>query len=124
VKRALVLLAHGLAIWAVCTAARAIALGVASESAALAVHAIAAPIVTAVVCAVYYGGFHYTSPLATSVGMAGVVICMDLAWALLVERSLDTFRSVVGTWLPLAFIFAQALASGVVDRRSRSGTAP
>lgn len=124
VKRALVLLAHGLALWAVLRAVAVLAGRLAPEPLAIALRAVAAPLAAAAVCAVYYGRFGSSSPLVTALAMAGAVACLDLSWAFLVERSLAGFRSPAGAWLPLALVFAQALASGIVERRSPPGAAP
>jgi hypothetical protein len=118
-RRALTLLAHALVVWALCGATMAIALQVTSEERALVAHAVAAPVAAAIVSAVYYGAFGYTSPIATAAIVTGVVALLDLAVvALLVQGSLDMFRSVMGVWLPLGLIFVQTAVSGYVARFS------
>jgi len=118
-RRALTLLAHALVVWALCGATMAIALQVTSEERALVAHAVAAPVAAAIVSAVYYGAFAYTSPIATAVAVTGVVAILDLlVVALLVQGSLDMFRSVMGVWLPLTLVFVQTAVSGYVARFS------
>jgi hypothetical protein len=118
-RRALTLLAHALVVWALCGATMAIALQVTSEERALVAHAVAAPVAAAIVSAVYYGAFAYTSPIATAAAVTGVVATLDLlVVALLVQGSLDMFRSVMGVWLPLTLVFVQTAVSGYVARFS------
>jgi hypothetical protein len=118
-RRALTLLAHALVVWALCGATMAIALQVTSEERALVAHAVAAPVAAAIVSAVYYGAFAYTSPIATAAAVTGVVAILDLlVVALLVQGSLDMFRSVMGVWLPLTLVFVQTAVSGYVARFS------
>jgi len=123
VKRILVLLAHGLVAWVLLLGVRALALRTAPEAVAV-VHAVAAPLVAATVCAAYYGRFGFTSPLVTALAMLATVACLDGLWAFFVEKRLGEFSRSGETWLSLALLFAQALASGIVDRRSRPGAAP
>jgi hypothetical protein len=97
----------------------AIALQVTSEERALVAHAVAAPVAAAIVSAVYYGAFAYTSPIATAAAVTAVVATLDLlVVALLVQGSLDMFRSVMGVWLPLTLVFVQTAVSGYVARFS------
>ena len=118
-RRALTLLAHALVVWALCGATMAIALQVTSEERALVAHAVAAPVAAAIVSAVYYGAFAYTSPIATAAAVTAVVAILDLlVVALLVQGSLDMFRSVMGVWLPLTLVFVQTAVSGYVARFS------
>ena len=116
-RRALTLLAHALVIWALCGATMAIALQVTSSERALVAHAVAAPVAAAIVSAVYYGAFNYTSPLATAAVVTGVVALLDLlVVALLLQRSLGPFGRVMGLWLPLTLVFVQTAVSGYVAR--------
>jgi len=118
VKRAPLLLACAAAIWAICATAEGVALLVASEKAALAAQAAAAPIAAALVSAVYFGRFGPSSPVPTALAVLAMVMAMETAEALVLRGNLDVFRSFVATWLPLALIFAQVLASAVLARRS------
>lgn len=114
------LLAHALVLWGLCAATFAIARSLTSLETALIVHAVAAPILAAMVSTVYFEAFDLTSPLVTALVVLAVVALVDLlVVALLINRSLDMFRSVLGTWLPFALIFVQTIVTGVVVRRTR-----
>lgn len=113
----LVLAAHASAVWALCGATMGIGLAFAPLPTALLVHAVAAPLIAAAVSTVYFTRFGGTQPLATAAFVLGFVALVDLfVVALLINRSLDMFRSVLGTWLPFALIFAATYATGVVVR--------
>jgi hypothetical protein len=80
---------------------------------ALAAHAIGAPIVFAAVAWVYFRYFGYTTPLQTAGLFLAVVVFMNvLVVALLVQQSFAMFASFVGTWVPLALIFAATYLTG------------
>jgi hypothetical protein len=41
--------------------------------------------------------------------------------ALMIQRSLDMFASILGTWLPFALIFLSTLLTGLYETRKRIG---
>jgi hypothetical protein len=105
--------AHALVGWGLCGAAMGIGLAKTSVNRALVIHAIAAPLIFALVSAMYFTYFAYTGALATAAGFVAVVIAMDVfVVALLIQREFSMFRSVPGTWLPFALIFASTYAVG------------
>lgn len=111
-------------MWVLSGAALVVARSLAAPH-AVAIYAAAAPIAAATVAAVYYGAFNRTTPLATAGVVVAVVMLFDLVVALVWERSLAMFDSVLGTWLPFALVFAQTLVSGLVARRTGvPGSAP
>jgi hypothetical protein len=114
-KKVLLLLVLALIIWAACGAVMFAGMAFTSLNVALIVHALAAPVIAAIVSWFYFKRFHYTSPLATAVFFTSVVILMDLfVVAMLVEKSFAMFASILGTWIPFALIF---LATYVTGRR-------
>lgn len=105
--------AHALVGWGLCGATMGIGLAKTSLKRALVIHAVAAPIIFGVISTIYFTYFAYTAPLTTAVGFVGVVIALDFfVVALLIQRELTMFRSVVGTWLPFALIFAATYVVG------------
>lgn len=88
---------------------------------ALIVHAIAAPIVFTVVSLVYFNKFNYTTSLQTALIFTGFVIAMDFfVVALLINRSLEMFASLLGTWIPFALIFTSTYLTGFYTVRKPS----
>jgi hypothetical protein len=75
---------------------------------------------------VYFSRFGYTEPLATAAILVGLVIALDLfVVALLINRSLEMFTSLIGTWVPFSLIFASTYATGrVVTARRAPQRAP
>ena len=84
-------------------------------------HAVGAPVFFIILSAVYFRKFNYTRPLTTAAFFIGFVIIIDFfVVALIINKSLDMFRSVPGTWLPFLLIFGAAWVTGeVVTRRNK-----
>ncbi len=114
-QSSLVLTAHAFAIWLLCGATMVIGLKVASLRTALLVHAIAAPLIAAAVSFVYFTRFGEATPVAAAFWFEGFVFLVDLLFvALIINRSLAMFRSVLGTWLPFLLIFLGTLLTGAL----------
>ncbi len=110
-------LAHALVGWGLCGATMGIGLAKTSLRRALIIHAVAAPIIFGLISAIYFTYFGYTTVLVAAVGFVAVVIAMDFfVVALLIQRELAMFRSVLGTWLPFALIFASTYLIGRLTR--------
>ncbi len=103
--------------WAVCGAAIGIGFGLMTETGALVLHGIVAPLAFAGLSWLYFARFAYTTPLATAALFLAVVVALDvLVVALLIERRFAMFESVLGTWLPFVSIFAATWATGSAVR--------
>jgi hypothetical protein len=77
-------------------------------------HAIGAPIFFTLVSLIYFKRFNYTTPLQTALLFVGLVITLDfLVVALLMNRSLEMFASLLGTWIPFALIFTSTYVTGL-----------
>jgi len=106
---------HGAVGWLLCGLVMFGMLRVASLAAALAVHAIAAPLIFIGIAIHYFRPRGARAPLPTALAMTAVVIVLDLGIvAGLVNRSLAMFGSVAGTWLPFALIFLATWLTGLV----------
>ena len=109
------LVLHAFAGWAACAALMGGLLAVGSPTLAQVVHALAAPILFAAVARRYFRAPGAREPLPTAFAFAAVVLVLDVAIvALLIQRSPAMFKSIVGTWLPLALIFLVTWATGEV----------
>ncbi len=112
-KKTVTILVHVLVGWALCFATMGIGLATMSLNNALIIHAIGAPIFFASVSLVYFKRFNYTTPLQTALIFVGFVILADFfVVALLINRSLDMFASLLGTWIPFALIFTATYLTG------------
>jgi hypothetical protein len=119
IKKITIILAHALIGWALCGATMGIGLATMPLEDALIVHALAAPVFFTGISLVYFQKFNYTTPFQTALIFVGFVMAMDFfVVALLINRSLDMFASLLGTWIPFALIFAAAYLRGVMVRRS------
>ena len=112
-KNIIVVLAHAFIGWALCAATMGIGMATMSLENALIVHAIGAPIFFAIVSLVYFQKFNYTTPLQTAMIFVCFVIAVDFfVVALLINRSLEMFASLLGTWIPFALIFTSTYLTG------------
>ena len=114
IREAIIVLVHALIGWALCAATMGIGMATLSMRNALIVHAVGAPIFFTVISLVYFYKFNYTSPLRTALIFVGFVITVDFfVVALLINRSLDMFTSLLGTWIPFALIFLSTYLTGL-----------
>ncbi len=105
--------------WAVCGASIGVGFALFTQSGALVLHAIVAPIAFALLSMIYFTRFAYTGPLATAALFLGIVAALDVfVVALVIERSFAMFASALGTWIPFALIFGSTWATGVVVARN------
>lgn len=119
------LLLHALVIWAACAATMGIGQAVTSMKATLVIHAVAAPIFAATVSAFYFRRYEDASPLYTAWVVLTVIVLVDfLLVAVVVLRSLEMFRSLLGTWLPFLLIFVATTATGWAVRATRQRKTP
>ncbi len=117
-------IAHGLAGWALCGVVMEVGMKVTTAERTLVVHAVAAPVIFAAISLVYFHRRDSWPPLLAAAVILGVVAAMDVfVVALLVERSLAMFGSILGTWLPFLLIFLSTWLTGVAVRRPGRGKA-
>jgi hypothetical protein len=113
-----ILFAHALVGWALCAATIGIGMAVTTVNNALIIHAIGAPIFFSSVSYYYFRKFNYTKPLQTAFVFIAVVIGMDFFLvALVINRSLEMFASLLGTWIPFALIFLSTYLTGLIVQR-------
>ena len=109
-----VLAGLGLFGWALCGAIMFIGMSITSIETTLVVHAIGAPIIFSTISWFYFKKLRYTSPLQTSVAFVLIVMFMDLFLvALVINRSLEMFQSLLGTWIPFVLIFLSTYLMGL-----------
>jgi hypothetical protein len=119
-KKLLILLAHALAGWALCFAIMGIGMAVTTPDKALIMHAAAAPVIFGTVSMVYFIRFHYTTPIQTALAFTGFVIITDFFLvALVINRSLEMFASLLGTWIPFGLIFLSTYLAGSYVGKTR-----
>jgi hypothetical protein len=116
----LIILLHAFVGWLLCAAVMGIGMAVTSLETTLIIHAIAAPIFFAAVSMVYFTRFNYTRPLSTALIFTAFVMVVDFfVVALLINKSLAMFESVLGTWIPFALIFCSTFVTGLLVSRSK-----
>jgi NADH:ubiquinone oxidoreductase subunit 6 (subunit J) len=114
--------AHAVIGWALCGAIVAIGFAVTTVQAALIAHAVGAPIIFALVSANYFRSFGFTTSLQTAIAFVGTVMFLDFfVVSLLINRNLEMFASILGTWLVFALIFVSTYLTGrFISTRSKA----
>jgi hypothetical protein len=111
---------YALAGWLSCFAVMGICMGVFPMRTALIVHAAAAPLLFGGLSRIYFRKHPASGPLATACLFTGFVMLMDFfVVALVINRSLAMFASVIGTWLPFTLIFLSVWTTGIIVRGKR-----
>jgi len=114
----LVILIYAFIGWTICGVIMFIGTAVTSEFIALIIHAIAAPIVFAVVSSYYFKRYDFTTPLETALLFVAFVLLMDFfVVALLIEGNLRMFGNVLGTWIPFILIFIATYYTGLQEEK-------
>ena len=118
-KNLVIIFVHAFIGWVLCAATMGIGMATMTLEKTLIVHAIGAPLFFAVVSLIFFRKFNYTTPLQTAMIFVGFVIIVDfLVVAILINRSLEMFVSLLGTWIPFALIFASTYLTGVSVRKT------
>ena len=113
--RVIIIAALGLLGWALCGAIMFIGMSVMSIETTLIVHAIGAPIIFSAISLFYFKKFRFTSPLQTAVLFLLIVILMDFFLvALTINKSMEMFQSLIGTWIPFGLIFLSTYLTGMI----------
>ena len=119
VKKVIIVLFFAFVGWALCAATMGIGMAKTSIENALIIHAIGAPIFFSILSLIYFQKYNYTTPLQTAIIFMVVVITVDfLVVAHLINKSLDMFASLLGTWIPFALIFTSTYVTGLYTVRS------
>jgi len=108
------LAAHAAIGWLGLTVLLAGALQVFATGAALAIHAIAAPVIFGALAVHYFRPRGAREPWPAAVATTGFVIAFDVLLGGLVLGTLDRFSSVTLTWLPFALILVTTWIVGLV----------
>jgi len=113
-RKLTIILIHAFVGWALCAATMWIGMAATSLQNALIIHAIGAPIYFTVVSLVYFKRFNFTNPLQTALIFVGFVIAVDFFLvALVINKSLEMFASLLGTWIPFALEFSATYLTGL-----------
>ena len=114
-KKTIILLIFAFMGWALCGATMGIGMGTTTMDNALIIHAAAAPLIFTALSLVYFLKYNYTTPIYTALFFTAFVIIVDFFLVgLLINRSLDMFTSLLGTWIPFALIFTSTYITGLL----------
>ncbi len=114
IKKGIITLIFALIGQALCWITIIVSFAVTTQYNALIIHAILAPVFFCIISLIYFKKFNYTTPIITAILFISVVVLLDFfVVALLIEQSLDMFRSPIGTWIPFTSIFLATLLTGI-----------
>jgi hypothetical protein len=124
-KKISVFVLLGLLGWALCGAIMFIGMSFMDIQTTLIIHAIGAPIIFSLISLLYFNRFHYTSPMQTAIWFLLIVVFMDFFLvALIINRSLEMFQSLLGTWIPFGLIFLSTYLTGLMLSEQRRKPSP
>ncbi len=115
IQKITVLIVSGLIGWAICGSIIGIGRKLTTLRNTLIIHAVGVIIIFAIISLIYFKYFHYTNPFQTAVFYTLMAILLDgLIIAPFVEKSFKMFTSIIGTWIPFAFIFFTTYFTGLL----------
>jgi hypothetical protein len=101
-----IILIHAFIGWALCAAVIGIGFQITSEQNTLIVHALGVPIIFGLISKSYFKKFHHVSPMQMAFICLGFALFLDFFLvAIIIQKSLAMFSSVLGTWIPFLLIF-------------------
>lgn len=112
--KSIIILAHAFVGWALCGGIIGIGRGITSLENTFIIHAIGVPIVFAAISFNYFKKFNYTNPLQTAIIFVSFVIFMDIfVISLMIEKSFEMFKNILGTWIPFILIILSTYLTGL-----------
>jgi hypothetical protein len=115
IKNTMILLLFAFIGWAICTATMVIGMATTTIENALIMHAIIGPLGFIILSIIYFKKFNYTTPIQTATVFILFVILVDFFLiALIINRSLEMFTNLLGTWIPFALIFISSYLTGQI----------
>lgn len=105
-EKTLILLSYAFIGWVICGSIMAVGMRHWLMPTVLTVHLIGATLTFGFLSWSYHRYFRFTRPLYTAMLFTGFVMVVDFFLvALVILKSLDMFRSLMGTWIPFGVIF-------------------
>ena len=115
IKQILIIVSLGLLGWALCGAIMFAGMSLMSIETTLIVHAIGAPVIFSLITLLYFKKFHFTTAFQTAALFILIVVIMDFFLvALVINKSLEMFQSLLGTWIPFILIFLSTYLTGLL----------
>jgi len=117
-KKIIIVIGHALMGWGLCGATIGIGRNLTSMGNALIIHAVAAPVIFAMISRFYFKKVNHFSPLFIATFFLGVVVLMDIVVvATLIEKDFSMFKSIIGTWIPFSTIFLSTFITGKLIKK-------
>ena len=117
-KKTVIILMHGILGWAACGMVMLLLLNFTTIYMALIIHFLLAPFIFLVISNNYYHRYDYTAPILTAILFTLIVMSLDFfIVGMVIEKNLEMFENVMGTWLPFLFIFLTVWLRGLAIHR-------
>ena len=119
-KQILIIVSLGLLGWALCGAIMFAGMSLMSIEKTLIVHAIGAPVIFSLITLWYVKKFQFTSAIQTAAIFLLIVVFMDFFLvALVINKSMEMFQSLLGPWIPFVLIFLSSYLTGLLVGQSK-----
>lgn len=113
IKKWGILFAHAFIVWAICAAIMFVGMAVTTMPVTLTIHAIGAPVVSALLAYRFHRKHRGFEPLLVAIFFVGTALFIDFFLvAMVIEKNFEMFASFVGLWLPMLLIFSAAYLTG------------
>lgn len=121
IKKISIILLYAFIGWAICAAIMGIGMALLPINTVLIIHAIGGPLAFGLLSYHYHRKYHYTKPWQTATIFVSFVIIVDFFLvALIINNSLDMFKSLLGTWIPFCLIFLSTYIVGrITNKKSK-----
>ena len=117
-KKTFIILLLGISGWATCGIVMFVLLNITTIYLSLIIHFIATPFIFLAISNIYFKKFDYTTPILTAFLFTFIVMILDFfVVAMVIEKNLEMFESIMGTWLPFLFIFLTVWLRGLAIHR-------
>ncbi|MBA4312716.1 MAG: hypothetical protein C0417_08810 [Chlorobiaceae bacterium] len=114
-KQLVPILIHASVGWVFCAATIGIGMATTSIKNTLIIHVIGAPVFFIAVSIAYFTKYRYGTPLFIAILFIAFVVTVDFFLvALVINRSLEMFTNLLGTWIPFVLIFASTYFTGII----------
>lgn len=114
-RKLIITLIHAFIGWFLCAATMGIGMATTSLENTLVIHAIGAPIFFSIISYNFFKKYNFWAPIKTALFFVSFVILVDFfVVALIINKSLNMFTSLLGTWIPFLLIFFSTYFTGLL----------
>jgi hypothetical protein len=106
---------HAFVGWVLCAATMGLGIMLTTLENTLYIHAAMAPVFFFALSLNYFKKYNHFSPIKTAIVFVSFVLFIDFfIVALLINRNLEMFSSILGTWIPFMLICTSTYITGTI----------